>query len=124
VAYIRAYAIEFFESTNINCHFISDGDIPSTEISGEKRRNIFLCVKEALNNVVKHSKATEVWIRVSTAPGLLEIKIIDNGAGINSAKLRAFGNGLSNMKKRMASMGGDFTIENKAGAHATLTVPM
>ena len=124
VAYIRAYALEFFENTQIDCHFVSNGDIPATEISGEKRRNIFLCVKEALNNVVKHSKATDVWIRVSTAPGLLEIKIIDNGAGINPAKLRAFGNGLSNMKKRMESMGGDFTVENKAGAHAILTVPL
>jgi len=124
VAYIRAYALEYFENTKIECHFVSNGDIPSTEISGEKRRNIFLCVKEALNNVVKHSKATDVWIRVSTAPGLLEIKIIDNGAGINPAKLRAFGNGLSNMKKRMESMGGDFTVENKAGAHAILTVPL
>ena len=124
VAYIRAYALEFFESTQIDCHFVSNGDIPPTEISGEKRRNIFLCVKEALNNVVKHSRATDVWIRVSTFPGRLEIKITDNGAGINMAKLRAFGNGLSNMKKRMESMSGDFTLANKQGTEATLTVPL
>jgi len=124
VAYIRAYALEFFESTTIDCHFISDSDIPSTEISSEKRRNIFLCVKEALNNVVKHSKATDVRLKVSVEPKRLEIKITDNGAGINMARLREFGNGLNNMKKRMQSIDGSFAIENKEGTEATLIIPL
>jgi signal transduction histidine kinase len=124
VAYIRAYALEFFESTTIDCHFISNSDIPSTEISSEKRRNIFLCVKEALNNVAKHSKATDVWIAVSIEPRRLEIKITDNGAGINMARLREFGNGLSNMKKRMTSIDGAFVIQNNKGTEATLTAPL
>jgi signal transduction histidine kinase len=124
VAYIRAYALEFFESTAIDCHFITMNDIPATEISGEKRRTIFLCIKEALNNVVKHSKATDVWIKVSVAPGRLEIKISDNGAGINMAKLREFGNGLNNMKKRMESIEGNLAIENNGGAQTTFTAPL
>ncbi|HEY4148031.1 MAG TPA: 7TM diverse intracellular signaling domain-containing protein [Chitinophagaceae bacterium] len=124
VAYIRSYALEFFESTQIDCHFMDAGDIPSSEISGEKRRSLFLCIKEALNNVVKHSKATDVWIQVSVAPGLLEIKITDNGAGINMAKLREFGNGLNNMKKRMATINGTFSIENRDGTIATFVTPL
>ncbi|MBS1567124.1 MAG: hypothetical protein JST39_22265, partial [Bacteroidetes bacterium] len=124
VAYIRSYALEFFENTTIDCHFISNGEIPSTEINGEKRRNIFLCVKEALNNVAKHSKATDVWINVTVTTGRMEIKISDNGVGINMDRLREFGNGLNNMKKRMVSIDGDFSVENKSGAHTRFNVPL
>lgn len=124
VAYIRSYALEFFESTQIDCHFVTNAEMPSTEISGETRRNIFLCVKEALNNVVKHSRATDVWLQVSIAPGQLEIKISDNGAGINLQKLREFGNGLNNMKKRMEHMNGRFSIENNNGTVTTFVTPL
>ncbi|MEO5683749.1 MAG: 7TM diverse intracellular signaling domain-containing protein [Chitinophagaceae bacterium] len=124
IAYTRSYALEFFESTTIDCHFETDEHIPSTEMSGEKRRNVFLCVKESLNNVVKHSKANDVWIKVTTVPGTLEILIHDNGVGINMQKLREFGNGLNNMKKRIESIDGNFSIINQNGTTTTITVPM
>jgi len=124
IAYTRSYALEFFESTNINCHFESAENIPPTEMSGEKRRNVFLCVKESLNNIVKHSKANDVWITVTVLPGTLEIQIHDNGVGINFQKLREFGNGLNNMKKRIESIDGSFSIVNKDGTTTTLIVPM
>jgi signal transduction histidine kinase len=124
VAYTRSYAFEFLENTNINCHFESAEYIPPTEISGEKRRNIFLCVKESLNNIAKHSKAADVWIKVTILPGTLEIKIHDNGIGINMQKLREFGNGLNNMKKRIESIDGNFAIVNKEGTTTTFTAPL
>jgi signal transduction histidine kinase len=124
IAYTRSYAFEFLENTNINCHFESAEYIPPTEISGEKRRNIFLCVKESLNNIAKHSKAEDVWIRVTIVPGSLEIEIHDNGVGINLQKLREFGNGLNNMKKRIESIDGSYTILNKQGTTTVITVPL
>ena len=124
IAYTRSYAIEFFESTNIDCHFESAENIPPIEMSGEKRRNVFLCVKESLNNIVKHSKANDVWIKVTVVPGTLEILIHDNGVGINFQKLREFGNGLNNMKKRIESIDGNFSIANKDGTTTTIVVPM
>lgn len=124
IAYTRSYALEFFESTNIDCHFESAENIPAIEMSGEKRRNVFLCVKESLNNIVKHSKASDVWIKVIVLSGTLEIHIHDNGVGINLQKLREFGNGLNNMKKRIESIEGNFAIVNKEGTTTTLTVPL
>ena len=124
IAYIRSHALEFFESTNIDCHFIVPENIPSTEISGERRRNIFLCVKESLNNIVKHSKATDVWIKVTILADTLEIEIHDNGIGINLEKLREFGNGLNNMRKRMQNIDGSFTILNKQGTTTTFAIPI
>jgi signal transduction histidine kinase len=118
VAYIRSYAVEYFESTAIDCVFSMPASIPSREISGEKRRNIFLSVKEALNNVVKHSQSSVVRINVTIQDRLI-IEIQDDGVGINMEKLRKFGNGLNNMKKRMASINGDFNIENHQGTRTT-----
>jgi signal transduction histidine kinase len=118
VAYIRSYAVEFFESTAIDCHFTMPAVVPHRDISGEKRRNIFLSVKEALNNVLKHSQSSVVRINVDVADRLI-IEIQDDGVGINMEKLRKFGNGLNNMKKRMASIDGEFNIVNFQGTKTT-----
>ncbi|HEX3933745.1 MAG TPA: ATP-binding protein, partial [Puia sp.] len=118
VAYIRSYAVEFFENTTIDCYFTMPATIPHREINGEKRRNIFLSVKEALNNVLKHSQSSAVRINVIVADRLV-IEIQDDGVGINMEKLRKFGNGLNNMKKRMTSINGEFNIENFQGTKTT-----
>jgi signal transduction histidine kinase len=114
VAYIRAYAMEFFENTPVECHFILPDQIPAKDLSGEKRRNIFLAVKESLNNVLKHSQASRVTIRIDAEEKLL-IEIWDNGIGVDLENLRKFGNGLQNIKKRTTSIEGEFTIENHQG---------
>jgi signal transduction histidine kinase len=123
VAYIRSYAVEFFENTTIDCYFSMPASITTREISGEKRRNIFLSVKEALNNVVKHSQSSVVRINVIVNERLI-IEIQDDGVGINMEKLRKFGNGLNNMRKRMASIDGEFKVENKEGTRTTFNLAL
>jgi signal transduction histidine kinase len=115
---MRSYAVEFFENTAIDCFFSMPASIPPREISGEKRRNIFLSVKESLNNVLKHSQSSVVRINVIVNDRLI-IEIQDDGIGINMEKLRKFGNGLNNMKKRMTSIDGEFNIQNQEGTRTT-----
>jgi len=117
IAYIRAYAVEFFENTPIDCQFKLPSYIPPIELSGEKRRNLFLSVKEALNNVLKHSQASRVIINIEVNDKL-QIEIADNGVGIDMDHIRKFGNGLQNMKRRIASIAGEFRIENHQGTKA------
>lgn len=123
VSYIRSYAIEYFENTAIECKITTPEHIKPTEITGDKRRNIFLSVKETLNNVVKHSKATEILIDFKIEHALT-IKIVDNGIGIDMQKIRQFGNGLKNIKKRMESIGGSYHIENNTGTVTILRLPL
>ncbi len=118
LAYIRTYALEFFENTNMECRVFIPEHIPDMEISGVKRRNIFLCVKETLHNTVKHSKATQVAIRIHIEKEL-RIEISDNGVGLDKEKISQFGNGLRNMKRRMETAGGHYQIHSEEG---TLTV--
>ncbi|HET9276968.1 MAG TPA: sensor histidine kinase [Flavitalea sp.] len=123
IAYIRAHAIEFFDSTPIDCS-VHVADVPDVEMTGEKRRNIFLSVKEALNNIMKHSQASKVRIDIMAPDYNLIIKIADNGVGIDTEKLRRFGNGLSNMKRRMQSIHGDFRIESDGGTILYFELPV
>ena len=115
VAYIRSYALEYLDSTGIDCKTSMPENLPELEVSGEVRRNIFLVVKEALNNIVKHSGATEVKLILQEENNGLALLIHDNGKGIDFEKIRQFGNGLKNMKKRMDDLGIEFSIENNNG---------
>lgn len=120
IAYIRSYALEYFENTGINCRISIPENLPNIEVVGEIRRNVFLVVKEVLNNILKHAKATEVQITLVRNADELDLYIQDNGIGIKMDSLRQFGNGLKNMKKRMADVNIEFSIENKNGTLVTL----
>jgi signal transduction histidine kinase len=123
ISYIRAYAIEYLEGTAVHCKVNIPEYIPEKELSGDKRHNLFLCVKETLNNMLKHSKASEITIDI-TAGEVLVIKFHDYGVGIDFQKIRQFGNGLQNIDRRMTSIGGGFTIENDEGTVTTLKLPL
>lgn len=120
IAYIRSYALEYFEDTGIQCKIDIPEKLPNTEVIGEIRRNVFLVVKEALNNILKHAKATRVNITLVRVEDGLTLYIQDNGKGIDMENIRQFGNGLKNMKKRMADIDIDFSIENKNGTLITI----
>jgi signal transduction histidine kinase len=120
IAYIRSYSLEYFENTGIDCRFTIPEEVPAVEVTGEKRRNIFLTVKETLNNILKHAEATKVHIEFRPREDLLILMIHDNGKGIDLDNIRVFGNGLKNMKKRMESIGCNFNIENNSGTLVTL----
>lgn len=123
LAYIRSNASEYLTNLNMDYTITIPPDVPMIELSGVKRRNIFLVVKESLNNILKHANASNVKIIVSYTHHL-EIQIVDNGKGINKEKLNEFGNGLKNMQRRMENIGGTFTIKTENGTTVILKLPM
>jgi len=123
VSYIRAYSIEYFDATPIECKVMTPETIPFKELTGDKRRNVFLCVKETLNNTLKHSKATKVNINIETSVKL-KINIADNGTGIDAEKIHRFGTGLKNIERRMNAIGGTYTISNNNGTITKLELSL
>ncbi|MEP6711686.1 MAG: 7TM diverse intracellular signaling domain-containing protein [Ferruginibacter sp.] len=116
IAYIRSYALEYFENfPAITCKIYIPERLPELEVNGEIRRNVFLVIKEALHNIVKHAQATTVTINLNKEPKGLSLTIQDNGKGIDMENVRSFGNGLKNMKKRMEALDISFSIENNNG---------
>ena len=102
--------------------FSSQG-ITDVRLRGEARRNIYLVLKEALHNTVKHAEATRVMISFEQSR-FLQIRYRDNGKGFDWSTVRPFANGLVNMEKRMSDVMGTFALETDNGVGITLTVPI
>jgi ligand-binding sensor domain-containing protein/signal transduction histidine kinase len=120
VQYISHYADEFFENTDIACRLEMPVELPDLVLPAEFRHDLFLAIKEALNNTAKHARATAVHLHLSADREHVEILIEDNGCGFDPGvqKEGRHGNGLRNMRKRVESLGG--TIEfNSAPAKGT-----
>jgi len=84
------------------------------QVSSQLRHNITMAVKEAVHNVIKHSKASELTLRVEFERGLLVVCVRDNGCGFNVNGC-AHGNGLTNMDRRMTDIGGNCVVESQPG---------
>lgn len=125
-AYIAMYAEQFFKAANIRCRLDIPPGLPPQPLSAELRHNLFLAVKEGLNNVAKHSAASEVHIGVALKDSKLEIGIEDNGSGFAMNGSDTLGNGLSNMKHRIEEIGGTFSLESKPakGTRLHFEVPL
>ena len=73
--YVFQYATEYFQNTGVRCRLDVPAELPDDSISTEDRHNLFMAVKEAFNNVLKHSSATEVRVGLTVADDLLTITI-------------------------------------------------
>jgi ligand-binding sensor domain-containing protein/signal transduction histidine kinase len=113
--YILHYAEKFFRASSIRFRCPRAGALPNHPLSAEMRHHLFLVVKEALHNVVKHSEATEVWLRFDVAGAILDIRVEDNGRGVGAADANGERNGLLNMRQRMEKMGGQFLMTSEPG---------
>lgn len=123
LSYTRSYAVEYLSQNGIRCRVSAPDNFPGGFVSGEFRRNIYLTVKEALHNVVKHSQASELTLVIEVGKNLV-IDIQDNGVGFDKNSVRAFSNGLFNMQKRIGEIGGRIEILNQNGTLVKISVPV
>jgi signal transduction histidine kinase len=122
--YLSHFAVEFLKAANVRCRLDFPDHPPARVISTEDRHNLFLAVKEALNNAVRHSHAMEVRLRAAVSEESLVLTIEDNGCGFETAPDHPSADGLRNMRQRMEEIGGRFEIAStpKTGTKVTLTL--
>jgi len=82
----------------------------------------FRIAQEALNNIIKHSKASKVIIALKTLPESLYMEIADNGCGFNDSEVSSTSLGLSIMKERAKNMGASINIDSLPGKGSKITV--
>jgi len=87
----------------------------NVEISSRTRHNISMATKEAVNNVAKHAKATQVTVHINFVDHVLTISIHDDGCGFQPDGGGRNGHGLQNMQRRMEYIGGSCQIESAPG---------
>jgi ligand-binding sensor domain-containing protein/signal transduction histidine kinase len=121
VEYIAHFANELFDGSGIRCLLDLPADLPSRPLPPEVRHNIFLVVKSALANVLKHSAAHEVRISAEATAQEMGIVVQDDGQGFDT-KRQGRGNGLGNMRRRVQAIGGSVTIESCPGEGTTVAL--
>ena len=124
--YLSHFAYDFFQQTAMTCQLDLPAEVPPISLTAEVRHNLFMVVKEALNNALKHSGGTEVSLRVALRDSELEIQIADNGSGfvipVSDAGVRR--NGLGNMRQRVDTIGGTLHIESQPGRGTAVDVKL
>ena len=124
--YISAYAEDFLRVAGVRCRMDLPLGLPAMRVDAELRYNLFLALKEALNNVVKHAKATEVWLRLKVEADFFTLIVDDDGSGMPATSVgiasdtqtrerQASGSGVANLKKRLATVGGECTVHSAPG---------
>ncbi len=128
VNYACKYAQEYLALAGLRYRAEVPAQLPAIPIPPEVRHNVFLAFKEAVNNVVKHAQASEVWIRLRLQSDYFALSIEDNGRGLGTLDSQAAQtrNGLRNMRKRMEDIGGQFEAGTASGRGTLvrLTVPV
>ncbi len=110
--YIRRYVNNYFEDSNIHCHIDFPQNVPDRLLHPELRRNLFLVTKEALHNARKYSKASDIYLSFTLiSDDHYSLVVRDNGIGMSHNEVQGTGNGLHNMSRRMAAIGGAFKIQ-------------
>jgi signal transduction histidine kinase len=114
------HAVNFLQTAGIRCRIDFPDMPPERDVSSEVRHELFLAVKEALHNVVKHSQATEVWLRATIGDRALKLIIEDNGRGFEKITDASQADGVRNMRKRLSGIGGKFTVDGRPGKGTTI----
>jgi signal transduction histidine kinase len=128
VNYLTQYTEQYLDAAGLRFRFDIPRDLPGAVLAGSMRHNLFLAVKEALRNAVKHAKAELLWLRVSVEGGELAITVEDNGKGFDPGRLASDGshNGVGNMRRRMEEVAGRFEESSQpgSGTRVTFAVPL
>jgi PAS domain S-box-containing protein len=101
--------------------------LPAARLPAVTELHLFRVVQEAVNNIVKHSRAKSVKLQLKTEHGAVVLKIQDDGRGFDtrrskSGKGTGHGLGLSNMRERAMSLGGSCEILSVSGKGTTISV--
>jgi signal transduction histidine kinase len=122
VDYIKNYAETTLSDSDVN-FLVQSPAIKDATLNGNVRKNVFLVIKEAIHNTLKYAQASLITITIEQVKAnTLRIHISDNGQGFNE-DAAGKGNGLSNMQKRMQSIGGTCLITEHQGVTISLTFP-
>jgi signal transduction histidine kinase/ligand-binding sensor domain-containing protein len=121
INYLGQFVTDYLRTAGIPCRVDLPENPPTRSVSAEVRHNLFLAIKESLNNIVRHANATEVFMRILATDKFLSVIIEDNGRGFNDQTRSNGADGLENMRQRIAEIGGQFQIESKPGVGTAIS---
>jgi signal transduction histidine kinase/ligand-binding sensor domain-containing protein len=128
-SYVGKFVQDFVTSAGKRCRIIMPPELPRHTVSAETRHNLYLAIKEALNNAAKHANATEICFQLKLQPTAVAFVVKDNGSGFDTHKVNKHpgadsridsGHGLRNIAQRLEAIGGACTITSAPGSGTTV----
>jgi PAS domain S-box-containing protein len=122
---LNSFCASMAQSTKLNVRFEMHGT--HFHMSQSQKVNFFRIAQEAVNNAVKHSRASTILLLLEEENGLIRLTIEDNGTGRTgkNESVISTGSGLVNMRDRADSMGGKFLLANaENGTRVIVEVPV
>jgi signal transduction histidine kinase len=116
---MRRFAADVLSARNVEMHWSADDSGRDLELNTELRRQVYLIFKESINNVARHSGATEAHIVLRIVARHLALEVTDNGCGIERRDGQN-GNGLESMRLRAARLGGELEVRSAASQGTTV----
>jgi signal transduction histidine kinase len=111
---VKHFATILLEAREIDYTIDIEETIYQVKLPMDYRQHIYLFLKEAINNLVKYARATEVTIRISFDHEILGLSVKDNGRGFEPSG-SSTGNGIPGMKMRASQMNADLEIRSSPG---------
>lgn len=127
VSYLGKFAQDFLHHGGVRCVLDFPLEMKDFDVTSEVRHSLYLAMREALHNVLRHAGATEVRVSMSFAPGRAALQIEDNGRGFPAAGSRqetngagrlSHGVGLQSMRRRIEEIGGECSFDDRPGGGA------
>lgn len=121
VSFLEQHAVPLAEAAGLSCRLDLPENLPELPLPSEIRHQVALSVREALTNVIRHAKATEVRLSLELEDGVVSVLIEDNGDGFDTTSLKIDGHGLSNLKNRISAVNGIVELTSKKGKGTKVT---
>lgn len=118
-SYLEQQTVHFLNSDGISGRLDFPEEIPESPIDAETRHQLTLAVREALTNVVRHSRATEVTLKMRLEEEILLVEVADNGRGFHVDPQP--GHGLHNMQHRFDTISGEFICHSAPGGGTVIS---
>jgi signal transduction histidine kinase len=119
-SYLGRYAGRFLELANIAWRFEGAPGTVDCPVDSRQRHQLFLAFKEALTNVVRHSRATEVRASLQVEGKELRLAVIDNGCGLPAGTPAGEMDGMASMRARIEKLHGRFEVASQPGGGTTV----
>jgi signal transduction histidine kinase len=127
ISYVRQYVSTRLSASGIMLEISEPLNYPEMFVSGRARRNIFMIIKEIINNAIKYSGTKKIDMKIVLDDNL-RIIIADNGTGMpekfTTQTIKGGGNGVNNIKKRVDMLNASIIFKNEKGLTVEFDMPL
>lgn len=116
ISYLCQTVQDMTRDAGIRCRLEIPEEIPNLTLGATVRHNLLLAAKEAVHNMLKHSGARMLRLRMECGPDSMRLEVVDDGCGFDPSTATTIRTGLDSMRQRMADIGGTLELKSEPGS--------